>query len=217
MIVTMPLKPKRSRHEGTVLKVSTASEGEDRPHLLLWAIVEEQAALANGRERDWSHPALVAMVFAFHALEAYLNFVGERLAPEIWENERDYFRSAGFDGKLRKVMDLVGLPWTPGTRPLQTVLGLKRLRDLIAHGRAERKESEVVHPAGSEAPYLSFTLRSLFTPKTKLPRAIQDVEQLADQIHVIAASNLAVNDAWFGDRAFRGPQSHSFRDTTPPK
>jgi hypothetical protein len=48
------------------------------------------------------------MVFGFQTVEAYLNFVGERLAPEIWDDERNYFRREpyrGWDGKLRKVMD----------------------------------------------------------------------------------------------------------------
>jgi hypothetical protein len=88
--------------------LKTTSAGETFPHRLLWEIVEEQARLATERERDWSKPALVAMVFGFHTVEAYLNFVGERLAPEIWDDERNYFRREpyrGWDGKLRKVMD----------------------------------------------------------------------------------------------------------------
>jgi hypothetical protein len=88
--------------------LKTTSAGETFPHRLLWEIVEEQARLATERERDWSKPALVAMVFGFQTVEAYLNFVGERLAPEIWDDERNYFRREpyrGWDGKLRKVMD----------------------------------------------------------------------------------------------------------------
>ncbi len=49
------------------------------------------------------------------------------------------------EGKLRKVMELVGLPWTPDDRPLHTVLELKQLRDLIAHGKAERLQGTVLH------------------------------------------------------------------------
>ncbi len=36
-------------------------------------------------------------------------------------------------------MDLVDLPWPdPASRPLKTILELKQLRDLIAHGKSER-------------------------------------------------------------------------------
>jgi hypothetical protein len=46
------------------------------------------------------------MVFAFHTLDAYLNYAGEHLAPEIWQNEGEFFAKQpyrGFDGKIRKV------------------------------------------------------------------------------------------------------------------
>jgi hypothetical protein len=92
--------------------LKTISEGETLPHRELWEIVEEQATLAREREQEWSKPALIAMVFGFHTVEAYLNYLGECLAPAIWQDERNYFRREpyrGLDGKLRKVMELVGL------------------------------------------------------------------------------------------------------------
>jgi hypothetical protein len=81
---------KESKAMSRILK--TTSEGEMLPHRFLWEIVEQQAKLASEREREWLKPALVAMVFGFHTVEAYLNFVGERLDPAIWQNERDFFR-----------------------------------------------------------------------------------------------------------------------------
>jgi hypothetical protein len=66
--------------------LKTTSEGEILPHRFLWEIVEEQAALAKRLEREWSKPALVGMVFAFHTVEAYINYLGERLGPEIWQD-----------------------------------------------------------------------------------------------------------------------------------
>lgn len=55
-------------------------------------IVEEQAKIAQERERDWSRNTLVALVFAFHTVEAYPNYVGEKLAPEIWAHACDEVR-----------------------------------------------------------------------------------------------------------------------------
>ena len=63
--------------------LKTTSTDQTLPHRLLWDIVEDQARLSSEREREWSKPALIAMVFSFHTVEAYLNFVGARLAPEI--------------------------------------------------------------------------------------------------------------------------------------
>jgi hypothetical protein len=33
------------------------------------------------------------MVFAFHTIEGYVNFIGERIAPEIWQDEEKYFKN----------------------------------------------------------------------------------------------------------------------------
>ena len=45
--------------------LKTTEKGEELPHCLMWEIVEDQTRTARERERDWSKPALVAMVFAF--------------------------------------------------------------------------------------------------------------------------------------------------------
>lgn len=201
------------RNETVMLK--TAFEGETFPHRLMWKIAEDQAKLASERERDWSEPALVAMTFAFHTVEAYMNFLGSRLAPEIWEDEENSFRKEpyrGWKGKLRKVMELVGLPWLEAERPLKTILELKELRDRIAHGKPEKLAREILHPQDTEAPLLASELRSMFTPKEKLTGAMHDVKQFVEQIHTLAAPN--IKDEWFGSEALRGPQSYSSRATT---
>src|SRR5260221_10404931 len=110
-------------HSGPAPELVTTFEGKELAHRVCWEVVLEQHALADGRERDWYRPSLVAMVFAFHAVEAYLNFVGELLAPDIWKNEREYFKKLpyrGFSGKLRKVMELAGHAGDGNAPPLKT-------------------------------------------------------------------------------------------------
>jgi hypothetical protein len=196
--------------------LKTTYSGETFPHYLLWQIVEEQAKVASEREREWFKPAIVAMVFGFHTVEAYLNFVGERLDPETWQNERDFFRKEpyrGWEGKLRKVMELVELPWLePVERPLKTILELKKTRDLIAHPKPEKLASEVIHAGDTEAPRLVSTLRSMFTPKEKMTSAVRDVDQFLNQIHNLAKPK--VNDIWFGKEALRGPTEYTLRTTS---
>jgi hypothetical protein len=190
----------------------TSFEGEDFPHRLTWSIAEEQAKLATEREQGWSGPALVAMVFAFHTVEAYFNFVGERLAPDVWKDERTFFSTEpyrGWGGKLRKVLELVDLPLVPDSRPQKTIFELKQLRDLIAHGKPEKPSGVLHHPEGADPPYPEFTLRSMITPKEKMAVAMQDVDQFANQIHALALP--MVNDPFFGDDALRGALSHSLR------
>ena len=184
----------------------TKFEGADLPHRFMWEIVEEQAKRASELERDWSKPALVAMVFAFHAVEAYLNFVGGLLAPEVWQDERDYFRKEpyrGWHGKLRKVMELVELKMSEEARPLKTVFELKRLRDAIAHGKPEKLAGDVVHDEETEAPFAVSELRSMFTPKRKVADAVSDVEELLNRIHSLAKGK--VKEQGFGDKALQGP------------
>ncbi len=197
--------------------LKTTYEGKELIHRHLWEIVEAEAKLANEQEQGWRNPTLVAMVFAFHTVEAYLNYVGEQLAPEIWQDERNFFRKEpyrGWDGKLRKVMELVALPWPePVARPLKTILELKQLRDLIAHGKSEALTGEVVHASGTLSPFPSSTLVSMITPRDKLTPVLPDVEQFLDQIHNLAAAK--TKDIWFGKSALRGPQSYSGRSTSP--
>jgi hypothetical protein len=153
---------------------------------------------------------------AFHTVEAYLNFIGDHLAPEIWEDERNFFRREpyrGWDGKLRKVMELVEMPWPhPIERPLKTILELRDLRDLIAHPKPEKLNSETLHAEGTEAPFLASTLRSKFTPKDKVGKAVHDVEQFLNHIHRLALPR--VDDILFGTDALRGPDEHSWGSTT---
>lgn len=198
----------------TLLK--TTSEGQTFPHRLLWEIAEEQAKLATEREREWSKPALVAMVFGFHTVEAYLNFVGEHLASEVWRDEQNYFRKMpyrGWEGKLRKVMELVGMPWPELIeRPLKTILELRELRDLTAHSKPEKLSGDIIHAEGTEPPFPESTFRSKFTPKVKFTTAIHDVEEFINHLHRLAAPK--VNDIWFGSEALRGPHEHSAGTTT---
>jgi len=196
--------------------LKTTYEGKELIHRHLWEIVEEEATLANERERGWRNPTLVAMVFAFHTVEAYLNYVGEQIASEIWQDERRFFQKEpyrGFYGKLRKVMEMVSMPWPePVARPLKTILELKQLRDLIAHGKSERVAGEVVHASDTLSPFPSSTLMSMITPRDRLARVLLDVEQFLDQIHSLAASK--TKDIWFGKNALRGPKSYSGRSTS---
>jgi hypothetical protein len=137
-----------------VTKVRTTIEGERFLHRELWAVVERQLGHAAGTPRGSAKDHLVAMVFSFNTLEAYLNYAGEHLAPQIWKDERNFFRSEpfrGFDGKVRKVLELVGLEEPIRTdRPYSTVWMLKDLRDLIAHAKPLKFSYVVEHSADDE-------------------------------------------------------------------
>lgn len=211
------MQPKRKRRPKSVSQMlKTTFDGEVLLHRLLWQIVEEEQSRAGDLERGWFNPSLVAMIFAFHTVEAYLNYVGERLAPDIWKKERNFFRNepyGGFEGKLRKVLELVGLQWAPGKTPLATILQLKTLRDLIAHGKPEKLKAEISHPEGTEPPVLASTLRKMVTPRGKLKSMLSDVQEFLVKIHDAAKSRLKVRDHWFGEHPLKGTSEYVVRST----
>lgn len=192
------------------MKLITTYDGKELLHRRLWQIVEEQAQIAQERERGWSRNTLVALVFAFHTIEAYLNYVGEKLAPEIWEDERNFFHKEpyrGWEGKFRKVLELVDLPWKPNDPPLRPILELKKLRDLIAHGRSERMQGQIIHDVHAEMPFPTPTIQSGVIPKDKLS-VLPEVENFLDQVQRLAKPKIG-EDIWFCDKALRGPAQYS--------
>jgi hypothetical protein len=194
----------------------TTIEGERFLHKELWRVVERQFEHAAAHPTGSLYDYLVAMVFAFHTLEAYLNFVGERLAPELWQDERNFFRNEpyrGFDGKLRKVLELVELPEPDReSRPYSTVWLLKGLRDLIVHARPERFRSVIEHTADDQPSLHHTPLDGLVTVENAA-RAREDVAQFIETIHAHAKPKLA-HDLWFGAQAFHGPLQYSSGHTT---
>ena len=161
-------------------------------------MVGRQIAHSERFEEGSLYDDMIAMVFAFHALEAYLNYVGQLLAPEIWEKEREFFRKQqyrGFDGKLRKVLELCQLPSPNRTeRPYSTVWLLKALRDLIVHGKTERISQVVKHTAGQYVPRMQTTLQALVT-KENAYRSRDDILAVAVEIH--DAAKPKIKDVWF--------------------
>lgn len=196
---------------------TTVREGETLLHRQLWRVVEIQASLSNERIKGSFYTDLVAMVFAFHTIEAYLNFVGKHLDPNIWKNERIFFRKEpyrGFEGKLKKVLELVECPpVNKDIRPFKTVLELKYLRDKIAHASPEghSEADPIFHPENTEPPLVMSELSKLVTKQARC-MAISDVEQFIEQVHSLALQK--VSNPMFGKEALRGPTQYVVRHTT---
>lgn len=188
--------------------VVTHVEGENLNHRLLWFIVRRQLEHGQAKPAGAYHDDLVAMVFALHSMEAYLNFIGERLAPDVWSKEREYFSKApyrGFAGKMKKVLELVQLEEPPrDVRPYSTVWLLKNLRDQIAHPKTERYAFTAQHaPDDIKALYVA-PFQGLVTHENA-EMAYEDIEKFADTIHDRARARL--RDIIVGSKAFRGPLS----------
>lgn len=193
----------------------TLIEGERFLHKDLWQVVERQLKHAVETPTGSYYDHLVAMVFALHSLEAYLNFVGGRLAPEIWKNEREFFRKQpyqGFDGKVRKILELVDLTETSrDVRPYSTVWFLKNLRDKIAHAKPFTFGHTIEHAVDEEPP-LDRTSFDTIVSRENAERARDDIYIFVENIHTAAKPK--VSDVWFGDIPFGGPIQYSSGHTT---
>lgn len=189
--------------------LKTYIEGERFLHRELWRVVDRQLKHASINPEGAFYDRLVAMVFAFHTLEAYLNFVGERLAPDIWRDERNYFRNEpyrGFDGKLKKVFELVGMPESdPNKRPCSTVGLLKALRDLIGHAKPEKFKRTVEHEPHEKPDFLNTPLDEIVTPENAV-MARDDIKILIDRIHAEASKRGKKID--FHEEALDGSLQH---------
>jgi hypothetical protein len=145
-----------------------------------------------------------------------LNYVGERLAPDVWKDERNNFRREpyrGLEGKIRKVLELVGFPWQPTTEPLKTILELKSLRDLIAHGKAEKRSGEIVHAGSGDMSFPASTLQRMVGSRENLKQVLSKVENFLNQIHQLAIPKVDPREVWFGVHPLLGPLSTGSHST----
>jgi len=190
-------------------KVRTEIEGERFIHKELWRVVERQLEHSKRIPTGAFYDNLVAMVFAFHAFEAHLNYVGGLLAPDIWKDERNYFRNQpyrGFNGKVRRVLELVDVPEPDrSARPYSTVWLLKELRDLMAHGKVEKFSAVIEHVAGTEENRMPSNLDPLITADNA-QRAHDDILAVSQTIH--DAAHPKIEDVWFGRHAYKGAIQH---------
>jgi hypothetical protein len=96
------------------------------------AEVEEEASY---------HLLLPSLLMSFMAFEAFVNFCGFVLLPELWKEEKKHFRGKGIEGKLTVITDnLPGFSWQKGQPPYQRIKHLETFRDIVAHGKVVATE-----------------------------------------------------------------------------
>ena len=111
-------------------------------HEFLWRAAETLHKHASLDRRDFYY-RLSALMMAYLAFEAFINFIGEIICPGLWANEKDAFRGKGdaIEAKIDAIVrELPGYEWRKGESPYQDVKRLKRFRDVIAHGKVIRSE-----------------------------------------------------------------------------
>jgi len=192
----------------------TTFDGEHYLHRVLWNIVQRQLDFAKNNKRGSTYDCIVVMTFTFLTVEAYVNFIGERLAPDLWKIERKHFKRTGILGKIAKVVELCGIEILQDNKePYQTILSLKKFRDLISHIKPKKVTIYEEHPVGVEidpfrAPFEGFTIN------------IENAEHCAKQTYEFiqtlhnAARNKVQKDHWYGKKALEGPTYTGSGSTT---
>ncbi len=136
------LAAERTKHMGKKCKVVE----EIYTHEYLWR--SSSTLLKQGEKENSYHQLLPALLLSYMAFEAFINYLGFILLPELWNDEKTTFRGKGIEGKLKKIVsELTGFSWEKDRSPYQRIKQLESFRDIVAHGKvlsseyvAEQKE-----------------------------------------------------------------------------
>jgi hypothetical protein len=113
-----------------------AVEEEIYTHEYLWRSASLLLQKAEEEAAPSYHFLLPALMMSFMAYEAFVNFCGFVLVPEVWKEEKKYFKNKGIEGKLAVMIDkLPNFVWRKGEMPYQRIKELEAFRDIVAHGK----------------------------------------------------------------------------------
>jgi len=154
-------------------------------HRILWGAAERNLRQATSpKNKDAKYFALGAMFLFFAAFEGYLNWLGTRIAPEVWVDERRFFSRSPFQGTLGKyqfLAKILHLP-NPSQVPFRTANNLLKLRNMVAHPTAEAGERLVKSKDGYFPPHYQSELEKKVSPEAA-SRAKDHLKQLAEELH----------------------------------
>jgi hypothetical protein len=165
-----------------------AQESESDAYLIMeaWQVVKRHIQHAEAVPQQALNEDLVAMIFAFHTMEGYLNYVGQRIAPELWINERATFKP-GLSGKLNAVYERcgVGRP-NLGKRTYSTLIELKKLWDRVAHRQTRRGRGPIESLVHEPSPSFANSRLASVVSHRMAVKARDDVKRIVDEINSAA-------------------------------
>jgi hypothetical protein len=116
-------------------------------HKYLWQSANVLLEAAKSNETESYYFLLPALFMSYAAFEAFINFCGYIILPEIWANEREYFKGKdnNVEAKISKLLEILNdFEWKKGQKPYQTIRDIGKERDLIAHGKVNVSEYESI-------------------------------------------------------------------------
>lgn len=199
----------------------TTIRGETFTYRVLWdcclAQVEAAGKTTDAGERVFQ---ITSMLMAYFTYESYINFLGDRFAPEIWEKEREFFSQnqkdrkgyRGLPGKLKYLSEKIPLEGIERVkRPMQTIVRLKKLRNFLSHGPVDRYEKTIVHHRDKEPPLFGHGKIDRYVTPTLAARAVTDVKEVIEFLHAQARKH--TEEMWFKREPFDEFRAHADSDS----
>jgi hypothetical protein len=156
--------------------------GEHLLHRHLWEGARFLDSLAAEDMPVRYFPRLAASLFLYFSFEAFLNYLGNIVAPQVWADERTFFsrgpsKYRGTLGKLDYLMDQLHVAGNKSTRPYRTIKTLDGGRDALTHPRAEmiKRKQRPAAPI-PEAQIYRLANKKFFTA------ACEDIEAMASEL-----------------------------------
>ena len=181
--------------------------GRHYTHRSLWHTVtffRERAAATN--EGSY-HNLMAAALFGFLAMEAFVNDLGERIAPAEWKDEQRTFgrgsEYAGTMGKLRFIAELTSVDLPSDDPDYVLINELKDRRHFLAHGRAEVMEEVFEFTDPQTIPRLQARLTT-FGDAEFVDASLNAVEKTCDKLYLAAQKKFRERTVGYGSRALRG-------------
>jgi hypothetical protein len=183
--------------------------GEGFTHVHLWKCARTLLTQPETKSPKDRYYCMAGMVMAYFAFEAYLNFVGSRIEPIKWREERKFFSKdpyRGTQGKLKLLCEKYRIEVDHDKRPYVTIRELGRLRNYLAHGKPDRYALEVDVEEG-KGPDMFGALKIYdHVTREKADRTLQDTKEFIEYLHAkIAKKRKSSYDVAFIGRALKLP------------
>ena len=159
-------------------------EEEIYTHEYLWRSATALAKRFLEDASDSHHLLLPTLLTSIMAFEAFVNFAGYVVCPELWAEEKKNFRGKGISGKLGAISkQLPEFAWNPGRMPYQELARLITFRDLVAHGMVQNNQYLAERKAHGTHFTFSHEWDSYLTP-TGVTSAMEKIKEYCQSLLV---------------------------------
>jgi hypothetical protein len=155
-------------------------------HEVLWGIADRNIKNAQNLKKEAMFYSLGGLILLYFAFEGYLNWLGNKISPEVWENEKDFFSRHPYRGTLGKycyLCKILVLPKPDASKgEFQTAKELEKLRNFAVHPKAESGNRMVKVHEDHYPPHYKSNLEEMVSEE-KAIRGKCDINKLVKELH----------------------------------